>query len=383
MVTIMKKIPRIVLAFLFLFLGNISHAQLANTERGTELNLFFNYLVQHKMFNGAVAVKYNGDLIFKKGYGTGNFETNTPFTPASQTELGSMSKQFTATAIMILWKDGKLQLTDHLNKYFDPPLPYKNITIEELLSHQSGLPAYPGLFDHGWDPKKMATNKDIVTLLRKYHPASLFKPGTQYQYSNLGYILLAQIVNKVSGKPLDQFLKENVFLPFGMSSTGFFAREKIFTMPLYAPGVQWDKDSAKYTRPEYLKGKQYVYYLSGRLGSGRLTSSINDLLKWDSLLYTNAVLPQPIIKEMFKARVPIPDEPYSYGFGWFIKNGDPSTVFHTGSWPGNLTYIRRYTNTRSTIIILNNTSSKYMKDIRNTVDAIVEGRIWAYPKEQK
>src|SRR5690606_13918688 len=119
----------------------------------------------------------------------------------------------------------------------------------------------------------------------------------------------------------------------------------------------------------------------GRYGPGRLTSSLNDLLKWDSLLYTNAVLPQPVLKEMFKPVVEIKDSPDSYGLGWRSVNADPSIVYHTGSWPGNLTYFKRYTKDRSTIIILNNTSSKYMEVIRNTTDAIIEGRKWDYPKK--
>lgn len=376
-----KVLLTLLLSFTFALYSPISLAQSPANTRKKALNDLFNYLYAHKMFNGAVAVKYQGNLIFKKGYGKGNFETGTSFTPYSRTEIGSVSKQFTATAIMILWKDGQLQLEDDINKYFNPPLPYKEITIKRLLSHQSGLPRYPPLFKHGWDPDVIATNEDIVRLLRKYHPEPFFQPGTQYRYSNLGYILLAQIVKKVSGLTLDKFLEKNIFLPFGMSSTGFYPREKIFRMPLYAPGVTWNKDSGKYTRPEYLNNKQYVWYLSGRLGSGRLTSSINDLLKWDSLLYTNSTLPQPIIKDMFKPRVDVPETSYSYGFGWKIDKRDPSIVSHTGSWPGNLTYIKRYTEDKSTIILLNNTASKYMDEIRDAVDAIVEGRKWSYPKE--
>lgn len=370
-----------ILSFLFLFSVEVSFAQTTQEKVVAELNDFFNYLYKEQMFNGVVGVRYKGDIIFKKGYGKGNFETGTLFTPASQTELASVSKQFTATAIMILWKEGKLQLDDNINQYFDPELPYGGVTIKHLLSHQSGLPEYNDLFKNGWDPKQVATNEDIVRLLIGSQPPVFSKPGTAYKYSNLGYVLLAQIVKKVSGKELDEFLKEHIFLPFGMSSTGFYSRPSIYSMPLYAPGVIPDKDSNKYIRPENVERRQYVWYLSGRFGPGRLTSSVNDLLKWDSLLYTNSVLPQPILKEMFTPAIEIKDSPDSYGSGWRIVNANPSIVYHTGSWPGNLTYFKRYTKDKSTIIILNNTSSKYMKTIRSTTDAIIEGRKWDYPKK--
>src|SRR5699024_2503539 len=129
------------------------------------------------------------------------------------------------------------------------------------LSHQSGLPGYTSVLRKHWDHKKVATNEDIVNLLRKYHPDPLFNSGEKYKYSNTGYILLAQIVKHVSGKQLDDFLKEHVFLPFGMSSSGFFPRTAIYKMPLYAPGVIWSKDSGAYVRPASLSKRKYVWYL--------------------------------------------------------------------------------------------------------------------------
>ena len=377
----MKYFKWIVLFFLLLA-GRMAVAQ-SSQNVIADLNKLFSYLHKEKMFNGAVGVRYKGKTIFEHGYGTGNFETRSAFTPASQTELASVSKQFTATAIMLLWKDGKLRLNDNINAYFDPKLPYEGITIKDLLTHQSGLPRYTPFFKKGWDPQKVATNEDIVRLLRKYHPPVFFSPGSHYRYSNLGYILLAQIVKKVSGERLDHFLTRHVFVPFGMSATGFYPRFAIFRMPLYAPGMIWSKDSGKYVRPEYFGNRKYVWYLSGRFGSGRLTSSVNDLLTWDSLLYTNSILPQAIIRKMFVPQVSIPGESASYGFGWKIDSADHSIVFHKGSWPGNYTYIKRFTRERSTVVILNNTYSKYMKAIRNTTDAIVKGEPWHYPEKKE
>lgn len=367
--------------FLFIYFPGISQ-QPSKEQVVQQLDQLFDYLYKNDMFNGGVGVRYKGEIIFKKGYGKGNFETGTPFTPASQTEIASVSKHFTATAILMLWKDGKLRLDDDINQYISPELPYEGITIEHLLTHQSGVPEYTKVLREKWDHSKAATNADIVGLIRENKPAALFKPGTDYQYSNLGYLLLAEVVHKVSGKPLDQFLSEQIFTPFGMSSTGFYPRSDIYKMPMYAPGVIRDKKTKNFVRPETVKGREYVWYLSGRFGPGRLTSSVNDLLLWDSLLSTTVVLPGPIKKEMFTGRVLVNDKESKYGYGWRVTNADTTVVYHTGSWPGNLTYFKRYMTDRSAIVILNNTSSPYMAEIRNTADAIVEGKKWEYPKKK-
>lgn len=344
-----------------------------------DLDRLYTHLLQNDMFNGGVGVRYEGDIIYSKGFGTANFDKGTPFTPASQTEIASVSKQFTAAAIMMLWNEGKLQLSDDVNLYFNPALPYNGITIAHLLTHQSGVPEYSTLMRDHWDHAKVATNNDIIELVRARKPPVLFAPGASYQYSNLGYLLLAEIVHQVAGKPLDVFLSERVFIPFGMSSTGFFPRTAISKMPLYAPGVI-KNNAGRYVLPETTKSRAYVWYLSGRFGPGRLTSSVNDLFVWDSLLYTNAVLPQPVLQEMYLPRATVNEQKISYGYGWRITE-DPYVIYHTGSWPGNLTYIKRFMKQHSTVIILNNTSSPYMEAIREATDAIVSGKEWTLPKK--
>lgn len=376
-----RRMMSIALLFLFFITGNVN-GQTNKQKVLSELNQLYQYLDENKLFNGAIGVRYHGEIIFKKGLGTGDFERNTPFTPYSQTEIGSMSKQFTAAAIMILWKNGQLQLDDDINKYLSPSIPYKGITVRHLLSHQSGLPNYTSLFKKdNWDVKKVATNEDIIRLLIKYHPDPLFKPGTQFKYSNTGYIVLAEIVQHITGKNLGEFLNEMIFRPFGMSSTGFYPRETIYKMPLYAPGVALNKKTQKLVRPESLTRFRYVTYLSGRFGSGRLTSSINDIFVWDSLLYTQAFLPQPIIQEMYAPQVKTTREGYDYGFGWYVNESDPSTVYHTGSWPGNRTYIKRHLKEHSTVIVFNNTNT-VITELGETIDKIIQGLPWELPKKK-
>lgn len=347
----------------------------------TALDSFFNVLYQKRMFNGAVAIKSKGKLIFKKGYGTANFSMDTPFLPGTAMEVASVSKQFTATAILLLEQEKKIGLDDNLKRYFGEDFPYTNITIKHLINHTSGLPDYESYFRKNWDTTKIATNSDIVAYLKQKKPNLLSEPGKKYKYSNSGYILLAEIVHMVSGKRLDHFLEEKIFKVAQMSNTHFYNRDDIWTMADYAPGYRIDPATCKYDRPENLTGRYYYYYLSGRLGPGRLSSNVEDLMKWDSILYTDTLLNAQGKEIAFQA-YPAEEEGSDYGFGWHVIQDDSfgKVVYHTGSWAGNLAYIKRYVDDKSLVIILNNTYSPYIKEIRTAVDTYVMGGSLKIPK---
>lgn len=341
----------------------------------TLLDAFFQKLHERGMFNGAVAVKQNGKLILKKGYGKANFSYNRDFTPETPMEIASVSKQFTAAAIMILQQQGKLNTADEAQRYLGRDFPYPQITIQHLLTHTSGLPDYEKYFRQHWDTTKIAYNKDILDYFKKEKPALRSTPGEKYSYSNSGYVMLAEIVRAVSGQPLDAFLSDHIFKPAGMLSTAFYERDSIWKIEDYAPGYMPDARTGRYARPEDLPGKSYYHFLSGRLGSGRLSSSINDLIKWDSLLYRNTILTEKSKQQIFRVYMPEKDTS-DYGFGWHIYEDEQlgKVVYHTGSWAGNLSFIKRFTDDKSLIIMLNNTYDKnYMKEIRDRVVGYLKG----------
>lgn len=350
----------------------------------TQLNTLFDHLVSQGMYNGAVMVKKADRVIFRKGYGLGNFEKESAFEPETQTEIASVSKQFTATAIMMLQEEGKLRVEDDINLYFSPRLPFEGIRIKHLLTHTSGVPDYEKYFKESWLSNDLVTNKEILDFLYDEKPPLLFSPGEKYTYSNLGYVLLAEIVYKVSGQRLDTFLHERVFAPNGMHSTGFYDRANIFEIDSYGPGMIWDIDQCAFVRPEKSKGNAYVWYLSGRYGPGRLTSNVDDLMKWDSLLYTDAVLSEESKELMFSPHVEVPSVTggIHYGFGWRILGEDVlgKEIEHGGAWPGNYTHLKRYVDDRSAYVLLNNTYTPYMADIRQAIDDILKGRPYTLPK---
>ncbi|MBC9796145.1 serine hydrolase domain-containing protein [Sinomicrobium weinanense] len=346
------------------------------------LDKFFTTLYQKKMFNGAVAVKKNGSLIFKKGYGTANMEKGSPFTPHTAMEIASVSKQFTAAAVQLLQQENKLDIDHSVQTYLGDDFPYPEITVKHLLTHTSGLPDYEDHFRKHWDTTRIARNSDILSYFKKKRPALISKPGVKYHYSNSGYVLLAEIVHAVSGNPLNTFLRENIFDKAGMADSGFYERDSIWEVEDYAPGYRIDPATCTYVRPETLPGKYYYRFLSGRLGPGRLSSSVNDLIKWDSILYTDELLNAQSKKVVFQPYPPTDDDS-DYGFGWHVQQDDSigKIVYHTGSWAANLSYIKRFTDTKSLVVILNNTFERaYIKEIRAAVDDYIKGKPLKLPQ---
>jgi CubicO group peptidase (beta-lactamase class C family) len=154
-------------------------------------------------FSGVVLIAEKGKIIYEKAVGYREFAQAQPLKKTDIFELASVSKQFTAMIIMMLKEKGLLQYDDLVEKYLN--IPYKGITIRQLLTHTSGLPDYQEIMDQYWDKTKVAGNNDIIVYLNQYHPPILFEPGTKYKYSNTGYVLLASIVEKASGRDFIEF----------------------------------------------------------------------------------------------------------------------------------------------------------------------------------
>lgn len=381
-----KTCQTAIILFLSLLLVNCTVENKTNLKTETEvqndsLDRYFSKLYEAKMFNGAVAVKQKGKLIFKKGYGIANLKKETPFLTSTSLEIASVSKQFTAAAILLLQQEDKLKVTDLVTTYLGDDFPYKDVTISQLLSHTSGLPEYEGYFKENWDPSVIAYNKDILHYLKTVKPAILSIAGEKYHYLNTGYILLAEIVNAVSGTTLEHYLTQKVFEPMQMNSTFFIERDSIWDKKNYAPGYMFNLTNCNYVIPETLPNKAYYRFLSGRLGSGRLSSSIDDLIKWDQFLYDDVIF-NAASKDLAFSKHPPTKDISDYGYGWHIINDSikGKIVYHSGSWAGNLTYIRRSIETKDLVVILNNTHSVYIKEIRTNVIGYLNGEKLKLPK---
>lgn len=318
---------------------------------------FFDSLLQKhaaQNFSGVLLVVEKGKPIYHKAVGYSEFAKNKLLKETDIFELASVSKQFTAMIIMMLKEKGKLNYDDLLETYID--IPYKGISIRHLLTHTSGLPDYQDVMDKHWDKSKVAGNADCIAYLDKYAPTKRFEPGVKYEYSNTGYLMLASVAEKVSGKDFIELCNKWIFSKLKMKSTAIRTLAEKAATKNFAIGHLYIKEKEQYIRADSFPSSDYTIWLGNRKGPGRISSTAADLLKWDKALYTNKLLQQSTLMGAF-APMKLNDGTFSYyGFGWSIDN-DPvmgRVVYHTGDNPGYKTEIIRFIDKNKTIILLNN-----------------------------
>lgn len=307
-------------------------------------------------FNGCVLIMKDKKPFYQKCFGYSDLELKTALNESSLFDLASISKQFTAMAIMILKKQGKLNYDQRIQDFI-PDFPYKGISIHNLLTHTSGLPDYMELFEEKWDKSKIAENKDVLDYLKKYKPKTAFKPGTEYDYSNTGYVILALIIEKASGKPYSQFLSENIFQTLEMNDSGVHTpyRAESEIIKNYAKGYTYDSQSKKYVAVNSLVDLDYYRYLGGVTGDGAVNSTISDLEKWSNALGTYKLIDQ---SEFYPAIQPVQlgKEISEYGYGWELQTNDKyqKVIYHSGNWAGNINFILHFLEKELTVVVLSN-----------------------------
>ncbi|HMG89553.1 MAG TPA: serine hydrolase domain-containing protein [Chryseolinea sp.] len=318
-------------------------------------------------FNGNVLVSKSGKVICQKSVGYANFDTKALLNDSSVFELASVSKQFTSMCIMILQERGKLRYSDDV-RIFIPELPYQGMTIRHLLTHTSGIPDYMELFSKDWNPKEIAFNEDVIELLVKKKPAILFKPGDKWEYSNTAFVLLASVIERVSGMPFGEFLAQNIFTPLDMqhSRTYNTRRSKGEIIPNYAYGFVYHDALKQFILPDSLKELSFVITLDGIQGDGIVNTTTSDLFKWDQALYTEKLVKQATLEEAFTPSKLNNDSIINYGFGWGLSGDSVSgkIVSHGGGWPGYNTFIVRFIDKNNCIIVLSNNSGFGLETLR-------------------
>jgi len=319
-------------------------------------------LVEQDRFSGSVLVARDGKVLLSKGYGMANIELGVPNTPQTKFRLASITKQFTAMAILQLQQQGKLNVQDPICQHIqDCPEAWQPITIQHLLTHTSGIHDYTGDADSLTARKQTFTPAKIIALF--YDLPLDFTPGTTFSYSNSGYIVLGQIIEQVSGESYATFLQENIFGPLQMLNTGYDNNRTVIMDR--ASGYTSSTANADYV------DMSYPY------AAGGLYSTVEDLFKWDQALYTDKLILKPLRDEMFTPIVPIPKCIQScydigYGYGWIIANRfDQPLVWHNGSIEGFSTEIDRYPEANVTIIILSNRQNINVSSISSTISQLI------------
>ncbi len=312
--------------------------------------------------SGVALVAKDGKIVFHEATGFRHFETREALQKNDIFELASVSKQFTAMIIMMLKEKGKLNYDDPLSKFVS--VPYPNITIRHLLTHTSGLPDYQDIMDKNWDKTQVAGNPDIIEYINRYAPPSLFKAGERYAYSNTGYVLLASVAEKASGEDFITLCRNWIFKPLKMKETDIRTLAAKAKVQHFAAGHL--QDSAKqYVNANKFHASDYTVWLGNRKGPGRISSTAQDLLKWDKALYTEKLVRAATLQEAFTAAKLNDGSTIQYGFGWEILTDAQGHKFvqHTGDNPGYRTIIIRLLDQKKTVIVLNNNAHGAMREL--------------------
>lgn len=311
----------------------------------------------YPMFSGVVLLADEGKVWKTSVSGFRDFANNTPLQESDVFELASVSKQFTAMIIMMLQEQGKLRYDDDIRMYLN--LPYAGITIRHLLTHTSGLPDYQQLMDQFWDKTKVAGNKEILSYLNKYAPPKLFTPGEKYDYSNTGYVLLASIAEKITGKDFLAHCRSWIFEPLGMKDTDIRTAQEKSAIAHFAKGHHWVAAKQRYIHADSFPSSNYTIWLGNRKGPGRISSTAADLLKWDQALYTEQLVKRTTLAEAFEPMRLNTGQFSYYGFGWDLETDATlgKMVGHNGDNPGYKTQIIRCIDRKQTIIVLCNNAA--------------------------
>jgi CubicO group peptidase (beta-lactamase class C family) len=306
-------------------------------DLSAKFDAYMSALADQGRFTGAVLVARDGRVVFSRGYGKANVELGVPNTTQTKFRLGSITKQFTAAAILLLQEQGKLSVRDSICKYVDNcPVAWNEITIHHLLSHTGGVPNFTSFPDYLPNMMMPVTTADMIARFRD-KPLE-FKPGEKWSYSNSGYFLLGVIVEKVSGESYESFLQKNIFGPLGLAATGYDHFETI--LPNRATGYSMAK--GKIINSSFLD-------MSQPYSAGSLYSTVDDLFRWNEALFGGKVLSAKSLEAM---TTPVKNN-YGYGLGVSAISGRKS-VSHGGGINGFSTNLLRFPEEKVTIVVLRN-----------------------------
>lgn len=322
-------------------------------------------------FSGVVVLSRAGELVFEKAAGYREFESGTPLLNTDIFEMASITKQFTAMMVMMCQEKGLLDYDDHADQYLE--IPYKGVSIRQLLSHTNGLPDYQAVMDQHWDKSMVAGNADILEYLRRYQSAMLAHPGEKYAYSNTGYVFLASIVEKVTGRDFIELSREWIFEPLGLGHTDIRTLEEKAKVKNFAVGHSLDEKGV-YINANKFHSSDYTVWLGNRKGPGRISSNVQDLLIWDRALKANQLVAAETLQLAFSPTQLNDGSLSYYGFGWDVDKYPQlgKTVSHTGSNPGYRNLIVRALDKDITFIMLNNNEHPSREGLeRSIIDAMV------------
>ena len=314
-------------------------------------------------FHGAVLVAKKGKIVYNNQIGYADFRSKKLLHKQSAFQIASVSKQFTATSIVLLEERGLLQYSDSVTQYY-PDFPYKDVTINHLLTHTAGLPKYFWVAEHKWEEKEPPSNAEMMALLEKTETPRFFRAGRNFDYSNTGYFVLASIVEKISGMAYADFVAQNIFEPLGMKNSFVYSYKKDTIRSNQLIGYRlykgWRHLKIRGTVNDAIVGDKNVY------------ANTEDLYKWNYGLHHGMLLSEESLalmqtrgKTKYGRNVP-------YGFGFRLDHGKEGRVYHYGKWNGFNTGLIQYPKDDMVIIILEHTSYRSIASLNSKIKRIVD-----------
>ncbi|MCI0339135.1 MAG: beta-lactamase family protein [Acidobacteria bacterium] len=342
---LLKRIP--LYAFVLLFVAAV-------TAQADKVDDYIKAEMEKQRIIGlTLAVIKDGKIIKVEGYGKANAELNIPARPETVYKIGSVSKQFIATGIMLLVNEGKVNLDDKVSKFLEgTPDTWKDITVRHLLTHTSGIIREAP----GFQAYKVQNDLDVI---KTAYPLPLrFTPGEKWEYCNVGYFTLAEIIHKVSGKSWGDYLSERVFKPLEMNATRITSVTEI--VQNRADSYSWEKDNL-----------QNAGELLAVRPSGAFLSTALDLAKWDAALYTDKILKQSLREQMWTPVKLNNGTTHPYGLGWELSTASGhKLVHHGGTLSGFRSQFARFIDDGLTVIVLTNTGNARPDSIARGVAAL-------------
>lgn len=312
-------------------------------------------LLLQRRFNGHIFVARHGTILYNRSFGFSDFRNGTPVSYETPFQLASITKTFTATAVLLLHQEEKLHI-DSLVLNYIPEFPYSNITVRHLLNHTSGLQNYMWVMERFWKNSRMPNNEDMLkTFIRQRRPLD-FRPGTRWAYSNTGYAILGLLIERVSGQSYPDFLRERIFEPLEMHNTFAYDVHNEPKPEIRAYGF-------RPSRGRFVHVPDVSH--DGVMGDKGIFSTAADLYKWDQAIYRNELLAPDLWEHAFEKAQLQNDSTVNYGLGWRLQTFlDHRIVHHPGRWNGFRTSFKRFIDDGATLIILANNNM----DIASLVD---------------
>ncbi|GAA4823864.1 serine hydrolase domain-containing protein [Algivirga pacifica] len=327
-----------------------------------QLDSIFQRMHSHRGFNGTVLVAQKGDILYQEAFGYKNFRSREKMDKDAIFQLASVSKQFTAAAIMLLKQRGMLKYSDKVTSLL-PGFPYsEEITVKHLLTHRSGLPNYVYLAEEKIkDKDNPVNNQEMLKLFFEEKPSIYGQPDGKFYYNNTNYFLLACIVEKISGISFSDFMQKEFFEPLEMQNTFVWNEEQI------------QKHADQMTTGYSGRRKTFnPYFIDSVTGDKSVYSCTEDMFKWDMSLYSHTILNKETLEEAFNDSILETKRDRNYGFGYRLHHiSDGSTVvFHGGWWRGYATLFVHYPKNQTTLIVLSNYLNKSYVNLNSVLDLL-------------